>query len=62
MSQSTAKPVGRREDVDELVERFLRDLERQEAAPRTRASYRLDLAHFFRWFEQTVGDSPTPEA
>jgi site-specific recombinase XerD len=45
-----------------LVDRFLTDLERQEASPRTRASYRLDLLHFFRWFEQTVGDAATPEA
>ena len=62
MSRSTAKSVGQLEDVTELVERFLKDLERQEASPRTRASYRLDLLHFFRWFEQTVGDSASPEA
>ncbi len=62
MSQSTATSVDHRADVTELVERFLQDLERQEAAPRTCASYQLDLAHFFRWFEQTEGDAPTPEA
>lgn len=62
MSKSTATSAGQLEDVTELVERFLKDLERQEASPRTRASYRLDLLHFFRWFEQTVGDASTPEA
>ncbi len=62
MSQSTATSVDQREGVTELVEKFLQDLERQEAAPRTCASYRLDLAHFFRWFAQTVGDSPSPAA
>ncbi len=50
MSKSTAKSAGQFEDVAELVERFLKDLERQEASPRTRASYHLDLLHFFRWF------------
>ena len=62
MSKSTAKSAARLEDLTELVEQFLKDLERQEAAPRTRASYRLDLLHFFRWFEQVVGDASTPEA
>jgi len=62
MSQRTAESAGQLEDVPELVDRFLKDLERQEASPRTRASYRLDLLHFFRWFAQTVGDSPAPEA
>ncbi len=54
--------MDQREDVTELVERFLKDLERQETSPRTRASYRLDLVHFFRWFAQTVSEPPTPEA
>ncbi len=62
MSQSTTQSVDQRQDMTELVERFLKDLERQEASPRTRASYRLDLLHFFRWFEQTVGDRPHPDA
>ena len=62
MSKSTATSAASLEDVTELVDRFLKDLERQEASPRTRASYRLDLLHFFRWFEQTVGDATTPEA
>src|SRR5918998_4332991 len=62
MSKSTAKSAASLEDVTELVDRFLKDLERQEASPRTRASYRLDLLHFFRWFEQTVGDASTPES
>ena len=62
MSESTTQSVGQGGDVPELVERFLKDLERQETSPRTRASYRLDLLHFFRWFAQTVGDAPAPEA
>lgn len=62
MSKSTAASIGQLEDVAEQVDRFLEDLERQEASPRTRISYRLDLLHFFRWFEQTVGDASTPEA
>ena len=62
MSESTTQSVGQGGDVTELIDRFLKDLERQEASPRTRASYRLDLLHFFRWFAQTVGDAPTPEA
>ena len=62
MSRSTATSAASLEDVTELVERFLKDLDRQEASPRTRVSYRLDLLHFFRWFEQTVGDASTPEA
>ncbi len=62
MKKSATQSVDQREEVTALVERFLQDLERQEASPRTRASYRLDLVHFFRWFERTVGDSPTPEA
>ncbi len=60
--QAMTESVGRRDAVPELVETFLTDLERQEASPRTRASYRLDLTHFFRWFEQTVGEPPTPAA
>src|SRR5918998_3197913 len=62
MSKSTAKSAASLEDVTELVDRFLKDLDRQEAPPRTRATNRLDLLHFFRWFEQTVGDAATPEA
>src|SRR5215211_6187153 len=62
MSRSMARTVDQLAGVTTLVERFLKDLERQEASPRTRASYHLDLVHFFRWFAQTVGDSASPEA
>src|SRR5215217_6865511 len=61
-SQSTAKPGVSREDVDQLVGRFLQDLEHQEVSPKTRASYRLDLLHFAGWFGQTVGEWFSPEA
>ncbi len=60
MSKSTAKTAAPLKGVAELVDRFLKDLERQEASPRTRASYHLDLLHFFRWFEQTVGTPQPP--
>jgi site-specific recombinase XerD len=43
-------------------EPFFEDLLRQEAAAKTVASYRLDLSHFFRWFEGTLREAPTPEA
>jgi len=54
-SQSAAKSGVSREDVDQLVSRFIADLGCQEASPKTRASYRLDLLHFVGWFGQTVG-------
>ena len=38
------------------------DLQRQETAPKTRASYRLDLLHFASWFARTVGEAFSPEA
>ncbi len=62
MSQSTAQSVAPRENVDQLVERFLKDLERQETSPKTRVSYRLDLLHFAAWFARTVGEAFSPEA
>src|SRR5256884_8483092 len=62
MSQSTPQSVAPREDVDQLVGRFLQDLERQETAPKTRSSYRLDLLHFASWFARTVGERFSPEA
>src|SRR6266511_1417277 len=62
MSKSTTQSVDQQGIVTQLVDRFLKDLARQETSPKTRASYRLDLLHFFRWFEQSVGDSPSPEA
>ena len=62
MRKSTAKSGVSREDVDQLVGRFLADLERQETAPKTRTAYRLDLLHFASWFAQTVGETFKPEA
>src|SRR4051794_37194859 len=62
MSKSTTKSVAPREDVDQLVGRFLRDLERQETSPQTRRAYQLDLLHFAKWFAQTVAETFSPEA
>src|SRR6266508_5622562 len=62
MSQSTSQSVEPQEDVDQLVDRFLEDLERQETSPQTRRAYRLDLLHFANWFAQTMGEAFTPEA
>ena len=62
MSKSTARSGSPREDVDQLVGRFLQDLERQEPAPKTRAAYRLDLHHFAAWFAVTVGETFRSEA
>src|SRR4051794_30548423 len=62
MSQSAAQSVVPRENVDQLVERFLKDLERQETSPKTRSAYRLDVLHFASWFARTIGESLSPEA
>src|SRR5688572_3191118 len=60
-SQSAARSIDQREDIDQLVGRFLQDLERQETSPKTREDYRLDLLHFAGWFTQTVAESFSPE-
>src|SRR5215210_7615971 len=62
MSKSTAQSVDQREDVDQLVDRFLADLQRQETSPNTRRSYQLDLLHFAAWFARTVGEAFSSEA
>src|SRR5215210_6589236 len=62
MSKRTPQSVGQHEDVDQLVDRFLQDLARQETSPQTRRSYRLDLLHFANWFAKTVGEGFSPEA
>ena len=62
MSKSTPKSGAPRKDVDQLVGRFLQDLQRQEISAKTRESYRLDLRHFANWFAQTVGEGFSPEA
>lgn len=45
-----------------LLENFARDLALQEVAPKTVDSYRLDLTDFWRWFAESVSDSPTPDS
>src|SRR3954452_6174781 len=62
MSNSKTRSVDQREAVDQVVERFLQDLARQETSPRTRAAYRLDLLHFATWFAQSAGEAFSPEA
>jgi integrase/recombinase XerD len=62
MSESTPPSVSKQQDVDQLVGRFLQDLQRQETSPQTRSSYRLDLLHFAGWFAKTVGEGFSPEA
>src|SRR5215216_4986247 len=62
MTKSTAESVDQRGAVDQIVDRFLRDLERQETAPQTRRAYQLDLLHFAGWFARTVGEGFSPEA
>src|SRR3954466_9006649 len=62
MTQSTPQSVGKEENVDQLVDRFLLDLERQETSLQTRHAYRLDLLHFAGWFGRTVGETFSPEA
>jgi integrase/recombinase XerD len=43
--------------IAEEIDRFLADLEREGAAPKTRASYRSDLTAFARWFEASTGEA-----
>src|SRR5215208_1625096 len=62
MSKSPPKSGATREDADQLVGRFLQDLQRQETSPKTRDAYRLDLLHFADWFARTVGEVFGPEA
>src|SRR3954466_7090498 len=62
MSTRTPQSVGKQEDVDQLVDRFLQDLERQETSPQTRRAYQFDLLHFAGWFARTVGEGFSPEA
>src|SRR3954453_11309839 len=62
MSKGTPKSVAKQEDLDQLVDRFLQDLQRQETSPQTRRAYQLDLLHFATWFARTVGEGFSPEA
>src|SRR5215210_4626194 len=62
MSKSTPKSGATHEDPDQLVGRFLQDLQRQETSPKTRDAYRLDLLHFANWFARRVGAAFKPEA
>jgi integrase/recombinase XerC len=61
-STNTGQVVDRQGSADQVVGRFLEDLERQETSPKTRAAYRLDLLHFAGWFTPTVGEAFSPEA
>src|SRR5215217_1429417 len=62
MSKNMTSSVDPREEVGQLVDRFLQDLERQETSPQTRRAYQLDLLHFASWFARTVGEAFSPEA
>src|SRR3954454_164129 len=62
MSKSTPESGATRENADQLVGRFLQDLQRQETSPKTRDAYRLDLLHFAVWLPRTVGETFSPEA
>jgi site-specific recombinase XerD len=62
MIKSTTESVNEQGSADELIGRFLQDLERQETSPQTRLAYHLDLLHFAGWFVRTVGESFSPEA
>jgi len=62
MSKNTPQSVEQQGSVDQLVGRFLQDLQRQETSPQTRRAYQLDLLHFASWFARTVGESFSPEA
>src|SRR5215212_9828822 len=62
MSKSTPSSVGKSEDVDQVVDRFLQDLARQETSPQTRRAYQLDLLDFASWLARTVGETFSPEA
>ena len=62
MRKNITKSGEPREDVDQLIGRFLQDLERQETSAKTRVAYRLELLHFASWFARTVGEGFSPEA
>jgi len=62
MSKNTPQSVEQQGSVDQLVGRFLQDLQRQETSPQTRRAYQLDLLQFASWFARTVGESFSPEA
>lgn len=61
-SQSTTQSVDKEGTADQLIGRFLEELERQETWAKTRAAYCLDLQHFASWFAQTLGEAFSPEA
>src|SRR5215211_5854014 len=61
MSKSIISSVDPREEVGQLVDRFLQDLQRQETSPNTRRSYQLDLLHFAVWCARTIGEGFSPE-
>jgi len=47
---------------DQVVERFLADLEREEVSAQTMRAYRFDLSHFGRWFLSSTGEGFAPSA
>jgi site-specific recombinase XerD len=46
----------------ECLEMFFKDLALTEVSPQTLKAYRGDLAHFQRWFEETLSESFQPQA
>jgi site-specific recombinase XerD len=52
MSQSITDPIAD----------FLSDLAREEVSPQTLKAYRIDLAHFAKWFESSLDEPFTPQA
>jgi len=45
------------QSITDDLSAFLLDLYREEASPRTIASYRSDLACFARWYTETNGEA-----
>src|SRR5262249_38296089 len=43
--------------IAQELDRFLADLDREGAAPKTLRSYRSDLLAFARWFEESTGEA-----
>jgi site-specific recombinase XerD len=50
------------EDTPQDISDFIAELQRQEAAPKTVASYRSDLLGFARWFTDSTGEAFTARA
>jgi site-specific recombinase XerD len=50
------------QNAADAIDRFLEDLERQEASALTIRNYRSDLQHFGRWFAGSAGEPFSPAA